>query len=388
MVRRRSNTRNSVKEAGITIVETLVSLTLGLAIVSVAFNLYTSNRTVFKQIEGVARLQESARVAAALLTADIRQAGGSLCRNGLPTTNIVRSTEWWAQPGLGIEGFASNASDARASSTSYPRVAGDSFTVWSSNSGPAKLLAKTGARGGYGNYPTYLQWSLNLQDTSDFLAGDLIVICDYTRALIAQAIPNNSTLIVRYALPGSPSPGQCGAAFSASSVGIEALPSCITSSAAYQSSRPRNIQDDYTWDTGSTVGTLAAHHWYVGQKTNTSANSLNNRALRRLTIAYNRTANGSIAAIPSTDEIVENVSDMKISYLVGNASGYANSETYVETGAVSDWRKVIAVRIELTLTSTEALGVGRGQTASAVSYTLPVNAVIRSRAPSKLAAFP
>ena len=377
------------KVCGITLVETLVSLTLGLAVVSVAFNLYTSNRMVFKQVEGVARLQESARVAAALLSADIRQAGGSLCRNGLPTTNIVNSSEWWAQPDKGIEGFDSTMTDSRASSSSYPRTAGDSFTVWSSNSGPAKFVVQTEARGLYGHFPTYLDWHLKLSDTTGFQGGDLIVICDYARALIAQtSIPANYRLIVRYNRSGSPSPGQCGGAFSASSARIEALPSCNLTSAAYTASIPAYITQDYTWDTGSTVGELMAHHWYIGSKTNTSAGSLNNRALRRLTFKIDRSiGNGVISATPISDEMVENVSDMQISYLVGNASGYASSATYVAANAVTDWTKVIAVRIVLTLTSPEAVGVGAGQAASAATYTVPINATIRARLPSLVAGF-
>lgn len=379
------------KVAGITLVETLVSLTLGLAIVSVAFNLYTSNRIVFKQVEGVARLQESARVAAALLTAEIRQAGGSLCRNGLPTTNIVRSSEWWAQPDKGIEGFDSTMTDSRASPTSYPRTAGDSFTVWSSNSEPGKFLVSTQPRGNYDDFPTYINWKVNVKDATGIEKGDLVVICDFSRALITQVAPdnNNTSLHTRlYNQPGSPQPGNCSAAFSASSARIEALPSCGLTPAAATASMPSTITKDYTFTTGSVIGTLTAHHWYIGNKTSTTPGSLNNRALRRLTINYDRqTGNGRIDTPPITEEMVENVSDMQISYLVGNASGYATSATYVAANAVTDWTKVIAVRIVLTLTSTEAVGAGAGQAASAAVYTVPINATIRARLPSKVARF-
>jgi Tfp pilus assembly protein PilW len=54
-------------QAGISLVETLVALVLGLAMVSVAFNLYVSNRAVFAQVEAMVRLQESGSIAAALL---------------------------------------------------------------------------------------------------------------------------------------------------------------------------------------------------------------------------------------------------------------------------------------------------------------------------------
>jgi len=132
------------------------------------------------------------------------------------------------------------------------------------------------------------------------------------------------------------------------------------------------------------VGTLTAHHWYIGDKTSTTPGSLNNRALRRLSINYNRTAPGSISATPVSDEMVENVSDMQISYLIGNDSGYARSTNYVAANAVTDWTKVIAVRISLTVTSPQATGVGAGQAASAA---VPINVAIRSRLPSRVARF-
>ncbi len=377
------------KQTGITLVETLVALTVGLAVVSVAFNLYASNRTVFKQVEGVARLQESARVAAALLTADIRQAGGSLCRDDLPTTNIVNSTDWWTQPDKGIEGFASSAADSRASVTTFPRVAGDSFTVWNSNSGPVTSIFSTQPRGQFSYYPNYLDWKVNIANSSGFQAGDLIVICDFNRALIAQTvITNNGTSFnIKYNLPGYPRPGNCGPAFSASSTRVVALPKCGSDLAAYQASMPSSIQRDYTWTTGSLVGELTAHHWYIGEKASTSTTSKNNRALRRLTINYNHGGTGSFAAVPQTDEIVENVSDMQISYLVGDTSGYTDRMTYVGAGAVTDWTRVIAVRIILTLTSTEAIAVGAAGAASAATYTIPINVAIRSRLPGAVAPF-
>ena len=389
-MRSATNSERAAKQRGISLLETLVALTLGLAIVSVAFNLYTSNRSVFKQINGVARLQESARIAAALLSADIRQAGGSLCRNGLPTTNIVNSTEWWAQPDKGIEGFASSAADTRPDATSYGRKAGDSFTVWNSSAGPAQLVVSTKSRGT--GYPNSMDWQLAMSDTTGFNNGDVIVICDYNRALIAQAFPDNSGATLRMvfkAAVASPTPGNCGAAFSASSTQVVALPSCASAPAAYTASSPSSITNDYTWDTGSLVGTLTTHHWYIGNKTNPSATSLNNLALRRLTIAYTRTAPGAVATPAVTsEEIVENVSDMQITYLVGNSGGYPSATVYVPASSVTDWTKVIALRILLTLSSTEPIAVAAGGATKAATYTIPINVAIRSRLPGKLASVP
>ncbi len=103
--------RQRTRQAGISLVETLVALALGLTLVSVAFNLYVSNRSVFRQIEAMTRQQESASIAAALLETDLRHAAGVLCRKGAPLTNLLRgSTTYEAHLALanGVQGYESN----------------------------------------------------------------------------------------------------------------------------------------------------------------------------------------------------------------------------------------------------------------------------------------
>lgn len=385
----------SARQAGITLLETMVALTLGLAVVSVAFSIYTSNRSVFKQISGMARLQESARVAEALLSADLRQADGSLCRKNLPTTNVINSTAWWAQPAYGVEGFDSTSLDNRANQTSFPRLAGDSLTIWSGNADVAEMMISVlnrrfdssgGANGG--------SWALYDFATPDrtypysaprFKSGDLIVICDYNFALLAQAFPITAPYVrVAFNSTDSPSPGNCGAWYKASSPTIVALPACAISPAAYAASSPQSMLNDYTWDVGSMVGRLTAHHWYIGQKTNTAAGSINNLALRRLTINYDYT-NKTILPIPTSEEIVENVSDMKITYLVGTSTGYPSTTNYVAASSVTDWTKVIGARIVLTLKSTDAIAVNASGVSTAATYkTIPITVAIRSRLPKAI----
>lgn len=379
----------SARQAGITLLETMVALTLGLAVVSVAFSIYTSNRSVFKQISGMARLQESARLAEALLSADLRQADGSLCRKNLPTTNVINSTAWWAQPAYGVEGFDSTSPVDRASQTSFPRSAGDSLTIWSGNADVASVIygannrvfrASGGANGGaWGLY------EITVPNTTGFNNGDLIVICDYNFALLAQAFQSAAAILrIPFNTTDSLSPGNCGSWYKASSPTIAALPACAISPAAYAASSPQSLLNDYTWDAGSMVGRLTAHHWYIGQKTNTAAGSLNNLALRRLTINYDY-ANRTISPIPTSEEIVENVSDMDITYLVGTSTGYPSTTDYVAASSVTDWKKVIGARIVLTLTSTDAIAVNALGVSTAATYkTIPITVAIRSRLPKAI----
>jgi hypothetical protein len=76
---------------------------------------------------------------------------------------------------------------------------------------------------------------------------------------------------------------------------------------------------------------------------------------------------------------------MQITYLIDwNGSGYPGGATYVAANAVTDWTRVIAVRMVLTLTSPERVGLAAGNVASAATYTLPLNVTIRARMPGVL----
>ena len=148
-----ANSRLRSAQAGISLVETLVALVLGLTMVSVALNLQTSNRAVSGQIQAMVRLQESAGIAAALLETNLRHAGGTLCRNNPPTTTLLNTRSlasyvdyqrhapekpyayWEYIDGgglLGIHGYESTTSDPIVGDS---RKAGDSISIMSDNMG-------------------------------------------------------------------------------------------------------------------------------------------------------------------------------------------------------------------------------------------------------------
>jgi type IV pilus assembly protein PilW len=347
----------------VSLVETMVSLVLGLAILAAAFSSFVSNRAVFRQTEGIARLQETARVATLLLESDIRQAGGSLCRKGLPLTNLVNSTAWWAQPAQGIEGFDSATSDSRAIKTgTADRFDGtDSITIWSANS-----LPRTQVKAVPANTTTSPSNTFGVDTHTRLGNGSLAVVCDYSRAAMFQVTGSSGNNIVMSTTGGTP--GNCRGALGASASGASLTCSTITDA----------NQGAYNFGTSVELGQLSAHHWYVGQKTTTTTGSLNNLALRRMTLS--NTA-GATTASASSEEILENVSDMQITYLIGNANGYPNTTSYVAATDISDWTKVIAVRIVLTVKSTEAIAHDGSGNGSAASIQVPIDITIRSRAP-------
>lgn len=65
---------------GLSLIELMVAVVLGLLVVLAAIGLFTSNRAVYDSSEALARIQENARAGFELMARDIRGADGTACR--------------------------------------------------------------------------------------------------------------------------------------------------------------------------------------------------------------------------------------------------------------------------------------------------------------------
>ena len=388
-------------QAGISLVETLVALVLGLAMVSVAFNLYVSNRAVFAQVEAMVRLQESGSIAAALLETSIRHAGGTLCRNRPPTTTLLNAsspttlddyknhnppkpyaywerTDGWGGGLLGLHGYDSIQPDPIVGSL---RLAGDSISVMSDNIGAiARVTAPathTSAAGGLtGSY------TFTVDNGTNFPVGTVAMACDYERAVLFQVSESNASMIKLQANEGpSLSPGNCAVTMRRVAVTGDPISAMDGIYSCYGGQGPQPTYGRiYPFGPGSMIGEHTFHHWYIGKKTSTDACC----SLRRFRATY------SAAGVSSADEeIVENVTDMQLTYLVGVlTTNYASKDYYMAQNdgtsknmvrKLSNFLQVTAVRIVLTLTSPEKVGLAAQNKASAATHTIPINVAIRDR---------
>jgi hypothetical protein len=212
--------------------------------------------------------------------------------------------------------------------------------------------------------------------------------CDYTRAVLFQVTGSTaSTITLQANMGASPSPGNCAVTMrrpAGSGQAVAAMDgsySCVGGSGAAPTQGMM-----YTFGPGSMIGEHTFNHWYIGKKTSTNACC----ALRRLRATYSATGVGS-----TDEEMVENVTGMQISYLQGLLyTGYPTKAWYIpawfdlESGGLglawsfgSTFRQVTAVRIVLTLTSPEKVGLAANNTAGAATYTIPINIAIRARMP-------
>lgn len=94
------------RQHGLSLIELMISLVLGLVLVGGVLGLYLSSRETFRTHESLALIQENGRLALELITREIREAGAAPCGSPL-TANLLVSvnatpTVWWANTAAGF----------------------------------------------------------------------------------------------------------------------------------------------------------------------------------------------------------------------------------------------------------------------------------------------
>jgi hypothetical protein len=277
------------------------------------------------------------------------------------------------------------------------RLAGDSISIMSDNMGAiARVTAPatftSAARGTRGTY------TFTVDNGRDFPVGTVAMACDHVRAVLFQVTESTQSTIKLQAGTGAPdlSPGNCSVAMrrgkhetaSAFVDALDGIYSCTDKGT--NNNFPRLSDGDilrikmYTFGPGSMIGEHTFEHWYVGRKTNTT----DGLSLYRRRMGYD--ASGNVTLLDA-EEIVQDVTDMQITYLLGALqSGYPDNTSYITADQLENifqydkfisFLPIVAVRIVLTLTSPEKVGLAVNNAARAATYTIPINVAIRARLP-------
>src|SRR5690606_20380365 len=80
-------------QAGFSLVELMVALTLGLIIVGGVISIFVTNQQAFRTTEALSRLQENARISFELMAREVRQSGGNPCGTPL-VVNVLKTVAW------------------------------------------------------------------------------------------------------------------------------------------------------------------------------------------------------------------------------------------------------------------------------------------------------
>lgn len=282
---------------GMSMIELMIALLLGLLVVGAAIGIFLSNRQTYRATDNLGRIQENARTAFEMMARDVREAGGNACATNIPVANVVndRTTNWtrnWDEP---VRGFENGALAASLAGT-------DAVQVLSSGAGAATVVTHA---------PGATEFTLS-NNQHGFKTGDVLMVCDPQQLAIFEA-GSVSGVSVNHA-----SSANCSNSLGA------LLPVC---------SAPV-----YTFTPNSVMTRLQSSQWYV------KANGRGGNSLYR-------NMSGT------EEEVAEGVRDMQITYLMPGAAGVPDQ--YVSASAITtaaQWAQVRALRFVLSLEGMDRVG--------------------------------
>jgi type IV pilus assembly protein PilW len=312
------------RQRGFTLVELMIAITLGLIVLAGVIGVLLANRESYRTSEALSRMQENARFTFEVLGRSIRVASGNPC-GGNKVANVLnnQSTDWWANWGNAVRGFeGGNATQ----DSKFPRSVGSGVAL--RVAGTDALILMSGALDEgvviTDHNPNSAQFKVNTTQHG-LTDDDIVMACDNDHAAIFQVTNTSSSNVTIVHNTGEGNPGNC-------SKGLGYPTDCSTTNG-----------NSYTFTDGGFLSKLSAEAWYIGN------NSRGGRSLYRFYLGKS----GNIPT-PTPEEVVPDVRDMQLAYLANGASNYDLATS------ITDWGKVVAVRLEIT---TEAPDVKFNSTA-------------------------
>jgi type IV pilus assembly protein PilW len=298
-------------QRGLTLIELMVSMVLGLVVIGGVIGVMLANKRSFSTNQGLAQVQETARSAFELIARDIRQSGGNGCDNNNRTANVLTPGTIWWQEWYGVRGVNNGEVDpavavggavgqrvAGTDSIHVQGIEGVGFPVQDHDEGATTITVN-------GDAP--------------FATGDIMMICDFDHATIFQASNYDAGTDTITHAAGVGTPGNCN-----SGLGFPSAAACGGTGNVYPF--PENSQ----------VGRLLAASWFVG---NNDRPDEGGRSLYR-----RRLTSGGVEV---TEEVVAGVTDLQVRY------GENNSDDVVDASLVADWANVNSIFITLTADSAD-----------------------------------
>ncbi len=335
----------SMRNAGFTLVELMVSMVIGIFIVGALIAIVVTSTSAYNIQIDHARVNENARFSVEFLSRDVRMAGYFGCLDNLQnvTNNLNFAAGSLHDTANPIEGFEGNGGSSawQPSGTSVDTLnilpGTDAITVRFGN--PTESAALDGTSTPDTAIPAAGPDSAG---NYDFSAGQVAVVSDCDKADVFQISGADGNNNLSHASGGEYSPGNTSGSLGGSlGAGYNPFATVMTYNAARYFVRKRDPDDT---DANAPV---ALYRQYV-------------------------TDTGSIRS----EELIEGVENMQILYGEDtDADGTPNS--YVTADAVVTWRNVVSAKIALLLRSnreyggeSEASGFDHSNADAAITYDL------------------
>jgi type IV pilus assembly protein PilW len=305
----------SNRQRGLSLVELMISITIGLIVMSALAYVFAGSRGAYRVNENLARVQETGRFALDYIGQDLRMVSFAGCHSrGLTTDNtlvIARPAVTFTGVGDGLLGFENGTGWTNTSGVT--RVRGDVLTVRRASSAGVEISANTNVAAA--------QITVK-NNCSKLRQSDLVLLASCERAVVLRITNTPATtcdgtvgaVVLEHKATGAGTGGTQG----------NGNNGFVTGSTSYQ------IADAFHVDTRASVYRFDEVAYFIGN------NPAGHPGL------YRSSSNSG------TEELVENVEDMDIVYGIDTsapADGIADS--YVSADAVTDWSQVVSVRISL-----------------------------------------
>lgn len=328
-IRRSSSPAPRGIAAGLSLIELMIALVLGLIVVAAAGGTFLANKQVYAASETLNRVQEGGRVAFELMSRDLREAGGSPCGTESAMVNLLNNgtSSWWSSFSDGIHGYEGGVTAAGTvtGTGEGQRVAGtDAVDLYAANASSDYVIVEHGTPSA----------TLQLTSIDGLKDGEIVIACNAAYTLVFQITGFNGKGLNHNG--GAGSPGNCGQEFQ-----YKRPDKCSGASNPYGYcfSKATSTNCDPTKSTGkdsdmpAVVAKVGASRWYVGN------NARGSRSLYRAFV-IDSTGTGT-PTVSGLEEIAEGVTDMQLEYRM------SGSTAFVAAGAVTDWKRVQAVRVSI-----------------------------------------
>ncbi len=316
-------------ERGITVIEILISLLLGMLVVAGVLQLFVSSKVTFNIQDAFARLQESGRFAAQMLESELRMAGHTGCSSRITVyeSNLNNSNGFAyrissAGANLGIEGYEANgtgvgdnysittftpATNGGAWAPTLPTADVGTVVVPGTDAVVVRYFSPTTARLTASNSGS----SLVVESDTTLAVGEIGAVTDCVKASLFQATAvtgAGSTRTIDH-VGGGTSPGN-------------AVPTWVLPQQQYSA--------------GAEVSTLRTVFFFIGQ------NPRGEPSLYR-----RRLVGGTLS---DAEELVEGVESLQLAY-GEDTNGDLAADVYRTADTVADWGAVVSVRAAMLVRS-------------------------------------
>ena len=318
--------RKIQQQVGVTVVELMVALVLGIILMGGVLQIYLSTKQTFNVTESLSRLQESTRYSLDMMARDIRMAGFIPCGRPQTIANVVNSDadDWWAplfaNPLLGFDGDAGTGTFPAA-------INGDAVT-----GSDAIIILRGGNQvAGVNFLNASNQFVLQRDLGSNWVEqGSLMIACDPRHAAFFQAGALGAAATTLVSISNSTAnekPSNCTTNLGPEGAGVCNFPT-------------------YTFGNDAQIANYNPVIYFIAQSVSGNGFSLFRE--------FVNVAGADNEIESDREELLEGVESMQLLYGVDqdpDPDGIANQYFKANEVAADDWPNVVTVRIGLLLAS-------------------------------------